>query len=331
VYTPAEVAEVQAPEPPPALPDYEQPPCPDEGYVWTPGYWAFGPGGYYWIPGTWVEPPRVGVLWTPGYWGFVGAAYVFHAGYWGPHVGFYGGINYGHGYGGVGYVGGHWEGDRFAYNRSVTNVNVTVVHNVYNETVVNNITVNKVSYNGGNGGVAAVASADERRWQQEPHVAPTPVQTQHFQEAAKNPALFARANGGHPSIAATPRPAVFNAPGVVGAHGAPAATMAPVRPTTLTPTNAPVAPKNAGATNSNFGNAGNTQRASFSGPKPPVPPTQPLVSQPKPPVTTQNVAHTSYAISTPHQQQFNTARPPPTQSKPQPKTPAKKGEQHDTR
>ena len=26
-----------------------------------------------------------------------------NAGYWGPHVGFYGGINYGYGYGGVGY------------------------------------------------------------------------------------------------------------------------------------------------------------------------------------------------------------------------------------
>jgi hypothetical protein len=23
---------------PPALPVYEQPPCPDEGYIWTPGY-----------------------------------------------------------------------------------------------------------------------------------------------------------------------------------------------------------------------------------------------------------------------------------------------------
>src|SRR5476649_1423405 len=48
VYAPPEAAEVQANEPPPALPDYEQPPCPEEGYVWTPGYWAFGPGGYYW-------------------------------------------------------------------------------------------------------------------------------------------------------------------------------------------------------------------------------------------------------------------------------------------
>jgi periplasmic protein TonB len=32
--------------------------------------------------------------------------------------------------------------------------------------------------------------------------------------------LFAKANQGKPPIAATPKPAVFNAPGVVGAHGA---------------------------------------------------------------------------------------------------------------
>ena len=84
---------MQANEPPPPLPDYEQPPCPEEGYLWAPGYWGWGGGGYYWVPGTWVQPPRVGVLWTPGYWGFVGGVYLFNAGYWGPHVGFYGGVN----------------------------------------------------------------------------------------------------------------------------------------------------------------------------------------------------------------------------------------------
>ena len=91
---------------PPALPVYEQPICPGAGYLWTPGYWAYGPDGYYWVPGTWVMAPSVGLLWTPGYWGWGGGGYFFHAGYWGPHVGFYGGINYGFGYGGVGFVGG---------------------------------------------------------------------------------------------------------------------------------------------------------------------------------------------------------------------------------
>jgi hypothetical protein len=46
------------------------------------------------------------------------------------------------------------------------------------------------------------------------------MQQQHVQQAAQNPALAARANGGHPAIAATPRPAAFNAPGVSGARGA---------------------------------------------------------------------------------------------------------------
>ncbi len=57
---------------------------------------------------------------------------------------------------------------------------------------------------------------------QEPHVPPTPAQQAHVQQAVKNPALSARANGGHPAIAATPRPGAFNAAGVVGAKGAPA-------------------------------------------------------------------------------------------------------------
>jgi WXXGXW repeat (2 copies) len=217
---PAADVEVRASEAPPPLPDYDQPPCPEDGYLWTPGYWAWAGGGYYWVPGTWVQPPRVGVLWTPGYWGFVGGVYAFHAGYWGPHVGFYGGVNYGYGYGGVGFAGGRWAGNSFAYNRTVNNVNVTNIHNTYNETVINNVTVNKVSYNGGTGGTAAVPTAQERAAAQEPHTAPTPMQRQHIQEAVRNPALAAKANGGHPAIAATPRPAAFNAPGVVGAHGA---------------------------------------------------------------------------------------------------------------
>ena len=91
----------------------------------------------------------------PGYWGFVGGVYAFHAGYWGPHIGFYGGVNYGFGYVGVGFAGGRWVGNSFAYNRAVMNVNVTMIHNTYNETVINNVSVTKVSYNGGPGGIAA--------------------------------------------------------------------------------------------------------------------------------------------------------------------------------
>jgi len=48
----------------------------------------------------------------------------------------------------------------------------------------------------------------------------TAAQTAHIQEASRNPALSAKANGGHPAIAATARPGSFTGPGVVGARGA---------------------------------------------------------------------------------------------------------------
>ncbi len=49
--------EVQAREAPPPLPDYDQPPCPEDGFLSMPGYWSWGGGGYFWVPGTWVHPP----------------------------------------------------------------------------------------------------------------------------------------------------------------------------------------------------------------------------------------------------------------------------------
>src|SRR5271170_1601144 len=195
---------------PPALPIYEQPICPADGYLWTPGYWAYDDvDGYYWVPGTWVEPPEVGFLWTPGYWGWGGAAFIFHEGYWGPHVGFYGGINYGFGYGGSGYWGGRWEGGHFAYNTHVTNVNTTVIHNTYNTTVVNNTTVNHVSYNGGEGGVEARPTAQETSYANQHHTPPVAAQTQHVEAARSNPELRASANKGVPPIAATAKPGDF--------------------------------------------------------------------------------------------------------------------------
>jgi len=214
---PAPVVEVRVAPPP--LPVYVQPPCPVVGWMWTPGYWAWAPAGYFWVPGTWVAPPRVGVLWTPGYWAFVGGGvYAWHAGYWGPHVGFYGGVHYGFGYTGVGYFGGRWVGGAFAYNRAVTNVDVAVIHNTYNQSV-NSVNVTRVSFNGG-AGIRAVPTPQERVAEREQHLQPTAAQRQHVQQAARNPALMAGANHGHPAIAATPRPGAFNGPGVVRARGA---------------------------------------------------------------------------------------------------------------
>ena len=184
---------------PPALPVYVQPPCPGPNLIWAPGYWGWGPAGYYWVPGTWVAAPQPGYLWTPGYWGYGGGYYAWHGGYWGPHVGFYGGVNYGAGYFGVGYVGGGWYGNAFRYNTAVTNVNTTIVHNTYiNKTVVvnNNTTVNRVSYNGGPGGVAAQPSEEQRSAMQEEHLPPTPEQKQHVSVAAHDRNNLASVNHG---------------------------------------------------------------------------------------------------------------------------------------
>jgi hypothetical protein len=203
---------------PPALPVYDQPICPADGYLWTPGYWAYDDDdGYYWVPGTWVEAPQVGFLWTPAYWGWGGNAFLFHEGYWGPQVGFYGGINYGFGYGGVGYEGGRWEGEHFSYNTYVNHVNTTIIHNTYNTTV--NVSETRVSYNGGAGGVEARPTSQEQSYANQRHVGPVAAQTQHVQAARSNPELRASANQGKPPIAATAKAGDFKT-GVVASRQA---------------------------------------------------------------------------------------------------------------
>jgi hypothetical protein len=189
---------------PPVLPTYSQPPCPVDGYLWTPGYWAYDQdGGYYWVPGVWVAPPAPGYLWTPGYWGYDGSLYVFHEGYWGRHIGFYGGVNYGYGYGGSGYVGGRWAGNSFHYNTAVVNVNTTVVHNTYiNKTVINNVTVNNHNSFNGPGGVNASPRPEERAAAQEQHMQPTGDQLNHRQVAGNDRSQFASVNNGKPTTAA---------------------------------------------------------------------------------------------------------------------------------
>ena len=201
---------------PPAIPIYEQPICPGDGYIWTPGYWAYDDddADYYWVPGTWVEAPEVGYLWTPGYWAWGGDGFVFTAGYWGPVVGFYGGINYGFGYFGHGYEGGRWENRRFYYNTTVNRVNVEVVHNVYN-TRVNETTVSRVSYNGGNGGINARPRPEEEAAARERHIAPVSSQIQHERGARSDRQQWASINHGAPPVAATPRPGGFRDRGAV--------------------------------------------------------------------------------------------------------------------
>ncbi len=198
---------------PPPLPVYVQPPLPAPGYLWTPGYWAYGDAGYYWTPGVWVRPPRVGVLWTPGYWGFAGGSYGWHAGYWGPHVGFYGGVNYGFGFGGIGFAGGEWRGGVFAYNSAAANFGSVHVTNVYNNTTVvqQNTVVNAThtSFNGA-GGVTAQPTPQEQQFASEQHIPATATQLQHQTAASQDRAQLASANHGAPGTLASATPAAYH-------------------------------------------------------------------------------------------------------------------------
>ncbi len=212
---------------PPPLPVYAQPPLPGLGYIWVPGYWAWSDDvGYYWVPGTWIRPPEPQLLWTPGYWGWENGVYIFHGGYWGPHIGFYGGVNYGFGYGGVGYGGGYWRDGAFFYNRTVNNFGGVAIANVYEKTVVVNNAAN-VSFNGP-GGMTARPTAEETAAGQEHHVAPTSEQAHHAEAASKDPSLSLANNHGHPAVAAAAHAGEFKGPGVVAAHpGKPVAAVAP--------------------------------------------------------------------------------------------------------
>jgi hypothetical protein len=229
---------------PPPLPVYDQPPIPDTGYLWVPGYWAWDDNtGYYWVPGTWVQPPEPELLWTPGYWGWDDSGvYVFHAGYWGPTIGFYGGVAYGFGYDGVGYEGGYWRGGGFYYNRTVNNFGGVRIVNVYSKTVVvNNVT--NVSFNGGPHGTTARATPEQIAAGNQRHFPATAEQTRHAEASAHDPALSLNNNHGHPTIAATARAGEFRGQGVIGAHpGQPVAAVLPQGHRKVAPGNPAVGP-----------------------------------------------------------------------------------------
>lgn len=195
---------------PPALPVYEQPPCPEEGWMWAPGYWAYDDEGYYWVPGEWVPAPYVGALWTPPWWGWEDGRYLFHEGYWGDDVGYYGGIDYGYGYMGEGFVGGEWRDGRFAYNTAVMRVNTTVIRNTYvDQTIVRERTIpneRRIAYNGGPGGIRHDPTPIERRGMTGRHAALTPVQQQQIQAARADRSSYAKANGGRPQRVVVARP-----------------------------------------------------------------------------------------------------------------------------
>jgi hypothetical protein len=300
---------------PPPIPIYSQPMCPGPGFIFTPGYWGWSDEGYYWVPGTWVMAPQPGYLWTPGYWGWNGGVYAFNGGYWGPHVGWYGGINYGFGYGGRGYQGGEWRGNNFYYNRSVNNVNITNIRNVYNKTVIVNNN-SHVSYNGGTGGVRMQPNAHERQWQNEKHMEPTRDQLQQHQEAAKNPQLFAKNNGGKPAIAATARPADFKSAVPAKAAGG------RVSPTTLNANakNLPATKENNSAEPKGHGEANSPKPSSMKSETHGNSTASPTAHKvPKPP-NAENNTHgstpTPHDTTAPSASKHNVPKPPPTATSP---------------
>jgi len=195
-------ATAQADQAPPPLPDYDQPPLPGDGYIWTPGYWAWAPAGYFWVPGAWTMPPYEGALWTPSWWGFHGGHYFFFRGYWGHYIGYYGGINYGFGYVGRGYEGGYWSGNRFQYNRTVNVIRITNV-SVYAHPV--QAPAGRFSYNGPGGARLRPAPAELNAMRQ-PRVAPMSTQMQAQREAQQNRAQFADQNHGRPAAVVVSRP-----------------------------------------------------------------------------------------------------------------------------
>ena len=203
----SEPATETASEPPPALPDYQQPPDPGDGYIWTPGYWNYASSGYYWVPGAWVAPPYPGALWTPGYWGSNSGRYAFHPGHWGSHIGFYGGINYGFGYVGLGYEGGYWNKGQFTYNTAYNNVNRTVIHNTYTYNVRNReAVVSHTSFNGGHDGVAARPRPQEVVAHQEPYAPRMNTQVQHAESFRTDRNQFVNVNHGQPPNTAVSKP-----------------------------------------------------------------------------------------------------------------------------
>ncbi len=261
---------------PPALPIYEQPPCPEPNLQWTPGYWAWdGDSDYYWVPGTWVAAPQPGYLWTPGYWGWGdGGVYVFNAGYWGTQVGFYGGVNYGFGYGGGGFSGGEWRGGVFAYNTAAVRVNTTVIRTTYvNTTVINNTTIvnnTHSSFNGGPNGVAAKPTPEQQAFARQPHVAATVAQHRNEQVAQQDKSNFASANHGVPAHAAVPRPATSVAE--LQHSAAPAKAAEGAKPYMAHPADSAKPEANAAARTENTPRAAETARPAETAPRPPAPP-----------------------------------------------------------
>ena len=198
---------VYASQPPPPLPDYDQPPDVRGNSAWIPGSWYYDAVqvDYYWVPGAWVTPPD-SLAWTPPYWEYESVGrYRWHSGYWATHVGFYGGIDYGFGYTGSG------------YHRSAVRSS------------------NPSSCNGGPNRPRKKPTEDELA-RQDRHTLATPEQAQ-LERNSKTPRQFYKVTQGQPHLLKLPGPLVAasggndisggNTPGKDNGHGNPGPVRGP--------------------------------------------------------------------------------------------------------
>jgi hypothetical protein len=249
--------------------------------------------------------PWVGALWTPPWWGYQNNVYIWHAGYWAPHIGFYGGIDYGFGYPGRGYYGAYWNQGRVFYNRQVTNVNITVIRNYYAASVPR-VQVTRVSFNGGPGGVEVRPTRQELAVSRDPRLAPVPAQVDHARQAVANRAQFAEPGNQRPKdLAATlPLATHYKAP---EARPPEAAVRVAERPSPGAPRPAPEA-------------ARPTPEAARRALPPAQPPSGPAEQRPAPPERANNQPVPEIRRPVPEQRPGQAERTTPT---PRPELPAR--------
>jgi hypothetical protein len=82
----------------PPAPLYERAPAVRRGYVWSPGYWAWGGHRHQWVPGSYIVE-RPGYVYAPPVWQQRGGRWYMQQGGWNPR-------NDGYGYGRQGFYDG---------------------------------------------------------------------------------------------------------------------------------------------------------------------------------------------------------------------------------
>lgn len=67
---------------PPPIRYERRPPPPNQGFVWTDGYWGTRDGGYVWVPGRWQQPPYAGAYWSHPHYDHYDRGWRMHEGHW---------------------------------------------------------------------------------------------------------------------------------------------------------------------------------------------------------------------------------------------------------